>query len=917
MTNADNQRLDIDSSQALTVYRAISGHREADSPLASNSNALETIPHPRELTIAEAEWPSLAQLHDQLKDAVLGRDACKIAELQRGLVHSTAVVRSQVGVEAQLKTASYQNVFDHMVPDGMLQVLQNQLAPDSQTELFRDHAELVNKQRSSQKTRVYRQRKILAMFKESDETSGSEDNDFFEFAMAYGFFENGERFWAALWKLTQLHKRWSVVLPLLRTHFFYTHCDENDWEAVARGPVNRYFTPTDVEKVCKRTIDPGEADPSQSDDLRQHFSLEFDRFGIVDPVLCWEAVRDTITYDFECWRESYPGVTAPHFSDRIKITAQAYPKSQLGAHTIHSLGNTSTVEGRGVRDRADNAPLRRSARTAVATTDSATQSATSMTALSAPLIRRASATTQKRSRGSKKSGSIRKKAKHTHSAMDDREEGQASDNEDEEHGDDDDDDDEDDDNEIQEEERRLDTSPRASNTQSGLEHMSEGEREIYRVSCQAAAALFKKTAQFIGSWIEQVQNSQERYQAFEQLEGELASFEQVNALVSEDGHRLATEWTVSGNLTREAFDQALDPRTSADVWCLTNTQAYELTELGVRIEKPVVVRSNEHFCSLSDFLCLLEHKYTLNGELAVQDRTGADSVKNMKIGEVLQRLQLKPDPTDPLGFKPLNCLDIAAFRPYTGVPAAMQHRRFTVVEAMQRFQSQKGKSNVYPGKQTIARAQPGKNSIRAVDMESCAAFMLLASELAFSTWHEDLLNNTWVQCLTGKKAWFMHVNDDEGLPAVVILEPGDWLLTPAGLRVKHAVLTLEGPSLMVGGQHLDGHCLIPQLHEISELIDNPDRTNEPVPALQLPIMLDTIIDYISKHPEDHRLFSLDGSPENLPRLLDSLKKWRAKAKAKYGCTCRSDEGSKCVPGKCPCLDRGPNGSDMTRRCTSW
>ncbi|KAG9511818.1 hypothetical protein KCV07_g9906, partial [Aureobasidium melanogenum] len=869
MTTADNQRLDIDSSQALAVHRAISGHREADSPLALNPNALETIPDPRELTNAEAEWPSLARLHDQLKDAVHERDVCKIAELQRGLVHSTAVVRSQAEAEAQLKTASYQNVFDHMVPDGMLLILQNQLAPDSQTELFRDHAELVTKQRSSQKTRVYRQRKILAMFKESGETSGSEDNDFFEFAMAYGFFENGERFWAALYKLTQLHKRWSVVLPLLRAHFFHTHCDENDWEAVARGPVNRYFTPTDIEKVCKRTVDPGQADPSQSDILRQYFSLEFDRFGVVDPVRCWKAVHDTITSDLRWWREARPGVAAPHFSERLRITASEQIEStkdtaqrgvgiRLEAHADGSMNDNSVAQNHSALARTENVPARRSARTTVPSVNHATQTAASMSTLSAPNVHRATATPQKRSRGSKKTGSIRKKAKQTRTAADDREEVQASD----------DDDDDVDDDKLQEEERRLDVNSRASNIQSGLEYMSEPEREDYRASCHVAAALFEKAAQFIEPWIEQVRNSQERHQAFEQLEGELASFEQVNALVSEDGHKLATEWTVSGHLTREAFDQALVARTSADVWCLTNAQAYELMELGVRIENPVVVRSNEHFCSLSDFLCMLEHRYTLNGELAVQDRTGADSVKNMKIGEVLQRLQLKPDPTDPLCFKPLNCLDITAFRPYTSVPAAMQHRRFTIVEAMQRFQSQNAKSIVYPGKQNITRAQPGKNSTRPADMESCAAFMLLASELAFSTWHEDLLNNTWLQCLTGKKAWFMRVNDDEGLPAVVILEPGDWLLMPAGLRVKHAVLTLEGPSLMTGGQHLDGHCLIPQLNEINELIDNPDRTNESVPALQLPIMLDTIIDYISKHPEDHRLFSLGGFPGNLPRLRE-------------------------------------------------
>jgi len=32
----------------------------------------------------------------------------------------------------------------------------------------------------------------------------------------------------------------------------------------------------------------------------------------------------------------------------------------------------------------------------------------------------------------------------------------------------------------------------------------------------------------------------------------------------------------------------------------------------------------------------------------------------------------------------------------------------------------------------------------------------------------------------------------------------------AGLRVMHPVSTIEGPYVMVKGQNLNGHCLIPQ-----------------------------------------------------------------------------------------------------------
>jgi hypothetical protein len=910
---AETQQSRVHSSQSLVPSRARSTDREAGEHFASTPEDLETPPCPKELTPSKSEWPELPDLHRELKNAISEDDVSKIAKLQRDLVNSTAAARTRAESEAQLRTASYQNVFDYMIPGGMIEALNHELALDFRTKLYKDHTDLVETQRSTRTRRAYRQRMILAKFKHSAAVSDSGDDDFFEFAMAYAFFEQGERFWASFWKLVKIHERWSVVLPLLRKHFFYFHCDNNDWEAVAKKPVGKYFTPTDIDKVYERGFDPDQMDPCQNDDLRQNLSLKFDRFGVVDPIRCWEAMSDAITSDLRTWRETHPGLVVPRFSKRLqitaseqvqaaKVTAHRNVESDHEAHAARLLDGTSEAE--------INVPLRRSARSTLPTTTSAKQMPAFSSTTSATNVHPVTSTPQKRTLGTKKTGSVRKKAKYTRPAMDNRKEVQTSDNEDEGNGDDDDD-------EMLEGERRPETHLRASNPQTSLEYMSESERELYRTSCHNLATLFRETARFIDLWIEQAHNTQERNQGFDELEHDLISFEEVKALVSEDGHKLATEWRVQGCLTREIFDRALDARQSAGVWCLTNTQACVLMELGVRIERPVVVRSKEHFCSLSNFLCLLEQRYTLDGELAVQDRTGINPATNMRLGEVLQRLSLEPDPTDPLSFRPLNCLDIAAFRPYTSVPAAMQHRRFSIVEAMQSFQSQEANIKIKPGKQSTIRARPTKSSVRAIDMESCAAFMLLASVLAFSTWHEDLLNNTWVQCLTGKKAWFMRVNDDEGPPAVVILEPGDWLLMPAGLRVKHAVLTLEGPSLMVGGQHLDGHCLTPQLDEMSELIENPDRTNEAVPALQLPIMLDLIIDYISKYPEDHRLFVLAGAPGNHPRLVEGLQDWRDKAKAKYGCTCHSDGRSKCIPGKCPCLTRSSNGGNFTRRCTTW
>jgi hypothetical protein len=48
---------------------------------------------------------------------------------------------------------------------------------------------------------------ILDVFNQPDETSNLDDDGFGEFAIAYGFFENGERCWAVLWKLIKLRYR--------------------------------------------------------------------------------------------------------------------------------------------------------------------------------------------------------------------------------------------------------------------------------------------------------------------------------------------------------------------------------------------------------------------------------------------------------------------------------------------------------------------------------------------------------------------------------------------------------------------------------------------------------------------------------------------------------------------------------------
>ncbi|KAH0364273.1 hypothetical protein KCU65_g6921, partial [Aureobasidium melanogenum] len=749
MTTDQNSQLSDSLSQALVPHRPRSTCLQTHEPPTSTSHVSDTTPDLEEPAITTLNWPTLPDLHRQFQDAIREESVVSIAELQRGLVSRTTTARKAVEQEAVARTALCQTVFDYLVPENLRQDLDHALERDRQRSDFIEHNKVVEFARKNSKTRAYRQGVVLTTFKRSEEIPGPGEGDFLEFAMAYGFFEKKDRFWDVLWKLTQQHEKWSIVLPLLRKHFFYTHCDKNDWQALAGCSVNEYFTPADI-KHCANYA--SQEDPYQNNDLRQHFSLEFDHFGFVDPTRCWKTVSDTITSDLLMWRETQPrGHLVPAFSERLRITASG----QVNA----------TIQNHSAQAPTEDVPSRRSARNTAQTTSSVAQVATSSRTLSAPDILSVAVTPQKRIRGRQTTGSMRKKAKHSHAATNDLGEEQTSETEDEEL-------EEDDHDGLSEEGDRRGTRSRASDVQIGLEYMSEPEREVYRASCDEAAALFEKAAVFIDAWIDQAHNALDVDEENGHLQRELASFEEVKALVSKDGSRLATECKAPSLLTREAFIEAQNSSTSADVWSLTNKQAYELMDLGVRLQKPVVVRPKEHSCSLKDFLCLLEQKYTLDGEITVQDRTGTSPTRNVRLGEILQRLNSKPDPREPLNFEPLNCLDIATFHPYTGVPAAMQHRRFTIVEAMRSHLAHKANIEARAGKQSTIAAKPARSSIRAVDMESCAAFMLLASAMAYSTWHEDLLNNTWAQCLTGKKAWFMRLKN-KGPPAVVVLEPGD------------------------------------------------------------------------------------------------------------------------------------------------
>jgi hypothetical protein len=173
---------------------------------------------------------------------------------------------------------------------------------------------------------------------------------------------------------------------------------------------------------------------------------------------------------------------------------------------------------------------------------------------------------------------------------------------------------------------------------------------------------------------------------------------------------------------------------------------------------------------------------------------------------------------------------------------------------------------------------------------------------------------TWIRCLSGSKAWIfargMRDEDwkdfaqhgekwspgDRG--RVIILEKDDVLLMPPGLRVLHAVFTVED-SLMEGGMLWDEYNIPKLLDELLWVGQNQSCTNEAI-AYQLPSIIDSLEIWLQEN--DRRLSTTGSNPDYITNVKQGITKLR-----NLGCECsrRCDKNSGC---RC---------STQRRRCTAW
>jgi hypothetical protein len=205
----------------------------------------------------------------------------------------------------------------------------------------------------------------------------------------------------------------------------------------------------------------------------------------------------------------------------------------------------------------------------------------------------------------------------------------------------------------------------------------------------------------------------------------------------------------------------------------------------------------------------------------------------------------------------------------------------------------------------------GKKSIRSpYDISASQSFEIFGFSGAFSGAHLDVLGGTWLRNLFGVKLWIVvpqHLMttadwaefsrdgpswNPRGKGRAVILQPGDVFFMPPGIRVIHAVLTLD-TCLMTGGMVWDELTILPTLQGLLWVCQNQRATNEAIPY-----QLSSTLDELEWRITESEISSFLPCADQVSEILKVISDLR-----NLGCQC---EG-RCA-ATCPCYT-------AERRCT--
>jgi hypothetical protein len=348
------------------------------------------------------------------------------------------------------------------------------------------------------------------------------------------------------------------------------------------------------------------------------------------------------------------------------------------------------------------------------------------------------------------------------------------------------------------------------------------------------------------------------------------------------------------------LDSACQLALDADVWYMDWETFRRRAESGEALRKPIVIKQIFQDSGMYDphgYMALLRERYP-SQNLDMQNSETGECVSKPIADSSALRVECEGTDIGELTVSgnAINLRKIAN----ADAPLLTRVKRFRLLETLvDRV------SNLAPGKRTCREAN---------DISDCLGFDLLGFTGAFSRPHVDALMGTWVRCLSGSKAWIfapgMSDEDwkdfaqhgDKWSPGdkgrVIILEKDDVLLMPPGLRVLHAVFTLED-SLMEGGMLWDEYNIPDLLDELLWVGQNQLCTNEAI-AYQLPRIIDSLENWMQEN--DARLSAIRNNPDYITSAKQGIKNLRS-----LGCECsrRCDKNSGC------------HCSTQRRRCTSW
>lgn len=303
-------------------------------------------------------------------------------------------------------------------------------------------------------------------------------------------------------------------------------------------------------------------------------------------------------------------------------------------------------------------------------------------------------------------------------------------------------------------------------------------------------------------------------------------------------------WASIGTLPDSEVGRGSHPLEKAEVLYFTPAEYAERVDRGEKFEVPIVVRrgvalNGREKTNFTEALGRCDM-------VDVQDplvTTSETSACRMKTAEVLSRLKKRRSITrlDP-DWGAMNLLNVSDLVDFT-LPEFLNRPRFRLLTFIWRRIL-----NTDAGKVKSAK-------LSKVDLISCNRFMIFATAGSVSGLHIDLLNGTWIACLSGLKLWPFLPNPtpkekktfeeqgDEYIPEpgrmkCILLEMGDVLIMPPGEIIMHSPVTIED-CLMCGGQIWDETRIIDILTNMLWIMENPQISNEDT-AEQLPAFLEML-----------------------------------------------------------------------------